>query len=83
MTILGVQSPQNLSKPSLFDEPDLPRTRGVEFWRYNMTIMQQYNMCPRPGRQTDLCRHPTHALRALRAPHTVTKHHRYHASGGT
>ena len=40
MTILGVQSPQNLSKPSLFDEPDLPRTRGVEFWRYNMTFMQ-------------------------------------------
>ena len=57
MTILGVQSPQNLSKPYLFDEPDLPRTRGVEFWRYNMTIMQQYNMGPRPGRQTDLCRH--------------------------
>ena len=74
MTILGVQSPQNLSKPSLFDEPDLPRTRGVEFWRYNMTIMQQYNMCPRPGRQTDLCRHLQRPgrLKALK-PYTVLK----------
>ena len=77
MNILGVQSPQNLSKPYLFDEPDLPRTRGVEFWRYNMTIMQQYNMCPRPGRQTDLCRHLQRAtaggrLKALK-PYTVLK----------
>ena len=75
MTILGVQSPQNLSKPSLFDEPDLPRTRGVEFWRYNMTIMQQYNMWVHaPGARQTSAGTP-HTPSAPSAPHTPSGAH--------